>query len=50
MFDVVEIDERECIQIDVNAKQGLSNTCAISLLRFSATSVKPFVVIGEFTA
>src|SRR3954454_2222065 len=40
-------DERECIQTDANAKHSSSNASSITVLRFSATSLKSAVGIRE---
>ena len=40
MFADSDSEERECIQIDPKEKQGSSNPCPMSWLRFSAVSPK----------
>ena len=40
MFADSDVEERECIQIDPNAKQGLLKPAVISRLRFSEASPK----------
>jgi hypothetical protein len=42
MFEVSDNDERECIQIDSNLKQGSSNACRSSALSLSAASPNSF--------
>ena len=47
MLEFSSSDERECIQIDANAKHVSPNAASIKVLRFSATSLKSAVGIWE---